>query len=655
VDAAVTLLRWEDGRIRLPNDAILEVAVRGRGAVVSFEDGALTLRRGAGFAGDEDGDDTIEVSVRHPFTAPTHLWVPHLTPDPGDVIGDAVFRSPAIVISHGGIALALVPDLDDVARAVGWRAWLDYDHPRGEITLGVGAYRAKGHVFYVRERAHFEDANVSLRWHVLASTSPDDCANPYGLAARWLWERWGRGSLARTPPPPLPRLVDHVVNWAFLSGWAESVWQPVELADGTRAGGPVFIVDVARHPSVPAEHRTWREPRSIWNQAWFSTQRCANGLLRHARRAADAELERRAKQMTRIALAAPQQDGLFPAVLVADGAGTWRWSNSDRRPPSVSAEACHLVDAAFTCRMLLEWESLTGDPEPLAYVRRFADRLVELQRPSGAFPGWIEPDGRVAAALAEGPESAVSATLLFELAERLSEKSEESAAWRESALAALDFLEGVAGEGRWEDFETYYSCARWGAPEQLGRRVPRNGVFKQNTLSIAWSAEAFLKAFRVTQRRRHLDVGRRCLDELSLYQAVWDPPFLPARAHGGFGVMNADSEWNDARQSLFAPLYLDFGREMADRELTERGVSALRASFSMLYCPEHPELARAYERRFPFFGPETYGFMMENQGHGNADPIGTFTIFTWGNGSAVAAAATVADRFPEVARDCGLE
>jgi hypothetical protein len=238
----------------------------------------------------------------------------------------------------------------------------------------------------------------------------------------------------------------------------------------------------------------------------------------------------------------------------------------------------------------------------------------------------------------------VAATLLFEL----------DGAFLTSALRAVSFLEGVARDGRWEDFETYYSCAPWGAPELLGQRVARNGVFKQNTLSIAWCAEAFLHAFRRTGEREHLRAGRRCLDELSLYQAVWDPPFLPAPAHGGFGVMNADSEWNDARQSLFAPLYLDFGRETGDRELTERGVSALRTSFSMLYCPENPAIAAAYERRFPFFGPESYGFMMENQGHGSADPIGTFTIFTWGNGSAVAAAATVCDRFPEVARDCGL-
>jgi hypothetical protein len=596
---------------------------------VRWTDGALELSTNDAPRG---ADDTIELLVRHPLAHPAHVWVPHLTPDAGNVIGDAVFRSPAVVIADDALALAFIPDLDDVARASGWRAWLDYDHPRRTVTLAAGAYRETGHVFFEREEARFESARVRL--HVLASRSPEDLANPYGMAARWLWSRWGHECPA---PPPIPRLMEHVVRWAFSSGWSESVWQPV----GAHAGAPVFIVDVARHPSVPPEKRTWREPRSIWNQAWFSTQRCANGLLRYARQTASKDLEARAHEMTAVALSAPQTDGLFPAVLVATDSG-WRWTNSDRRPPNVSPDACHLVDAAFTCRMLLEWHALTGDARALAYVQRFAERLTALQRPSGAFPGWIEPDGAVPAELAEGPESAVAIALLLELGE----------AWQKSALAGLTFLEGVVRDGRWEDFETYFSCARWGTP---GERVLRNGVYKQNTLSIAWCAEAFLQAWQSTRLPAFLRVARRCVDELSLYQAVWNPHFLPAPAHGGFGVMNADSEWNDARQSLFAPLYLELARETADPELEARGRSALVASFSMLYCPENAALARAYERRFPFFGPESYGFMMENQGHGGPEPIGTFTIFTWGNGSALAAAATVRDRFPDAAKACGLE
>src|SRR5262249_15153566 len=161
-------------------------------------------------------------------------------------------------------------------------------------------------------------------------------------------------------------------------------------------------------------------------------------------------------------------------------------------------DACHILDAAFTCRMLLEWHALTGDERAREYVMRFAERLVALQRPSGAFPGWVEPDGRVVPELAEGPESAVAVALLFELS---------AGAWREHAMRGLSFLEGVVREGRWEDFETYYSCAPWGTP---GCKVLRNGVYKQNTLSIAWCAEAFLLASRATGNPAYLRLARRC-------------------------------------------------------------------------------------------------------------------------------------------------
>lgn len=640
---------WNDSTstVRLPSGGELAVETIG-GAAVRWVDDALELH---GTFGNSD-DPTLGLMVRHSLVAPSHVWVPHLTPDDGYVIGDAVFRSPAIILADDAIAVALIPDLDDVRDASGFRIWLDYDHRRSLATFAAGSYRPDGHVFYVRERpSGVTNATARVRLHVVTSVAARDRENPWGMVARWMWRRWGRPNLERSPAPRLGPLMDHVVRWAFASGWTESVWQQVDAA----AGAPVFIVDVTRHPSVPLADRRWREPRSIWNQAWFSTQRCANGLLLHARRIGSGDLERRARMMTEIALSAPQDDGLFPAVLRSDEAsGTWRWSSSDRRPASASERACHLVDAAFTGRMLLEWHALTGDARARAMVVRFAERLLALQRPSGAFPGWVEPDGSVPRELDEGPESAVSVALLFELA-----RSEADAVaadrWRAAALAALPFLEAVARASRWEDFETYYSCAPWGAPELIGRCVERNGVYKQNTLSIAWCADAFFQAWRASRDEATLALARRCIDELSLYQAVWDPPFLPARAHGGFGVMNADSEWNDARQSLFAPLYLEMGEAMGDAELVERGISAMRASFSMLYCPENADLARAYEARFPFFGPETYGFMMENQGHGGADPIGTFTIFSWGNGSALATAATVRDRFPAVAARCGLE
>ncbi len=642
----------------------------GRGAVplrVAVSEDTLTLTARLPEGGEGMG---AQARLEHLLPDARHVWVPHVTPEPGFVAGDHAFRSPAVIVANGQLALALVPDVEDVeaARRAGLRVWLDYDHPARMVTLAAGHYSTAGfHVGYRAEPVKYAGQEVRLRVYVLTSARPEDRANPYGLAARWHWERYGQKRHAEggSQRAPLSRYCEHVERWAFgPGGWEETVWQSFTL-EGEKAGAPAFIVDVAQHPSVPVAERRWREQRSVWNQAWFSTQRCANGLLRRARQVKSAELEDRARQMTRVALRAPQKDGLFPSVYTAGGGGyslykdtpDWsgaRWAHSDRRPPSASPEAYHLLDGAFTARLLLEWHDLAGpgETDAVPYVRRFADRLCALQRPSGAFPGWVEPDGRVPATLAEGPETAMGATLLLELAERFPGE----ARYREAAARALRYLEeGPVAEGRWEDFETYFSCSRWWG-DRVGERIARSGVFKANTLSMFWCAEAFLAAHRVLGggqqdgAQRYLAIGRRCLDELSLYQQVWDPSWIPAPCHGGWGVMNADGEWNDARQSLFAPLYLAYYRVTGVPEYFERGVAALRASFAMLYCPENAQVRQAYERQHPAFGPESYGFMMENIAHGGpgTEVIGPFTIFTWGNGAALAAAATVRDLYGDV-------
>lgn len=604
---------------------------------------------------------------RHGVEDARHVWVPHVTPEPGYVIGDHALRAPSVVFANDRCALALVPDVDDLRRIQksGLRTWLDYDDRSRTITAAVGQYRVGGfHVGYQPATLSYSGQEARLRLHVLTSTRRADRENPYRMVSGFLWERWGRAGYqsARTQKAPLTTYSGYITRWAFAPeprGWGDTVWQDVTV-NGRKAGAPAFIVDVAQHPSVPLAQRRWREQRSIWNQAWFSTQRCANGLLRHARRLGAKDLEGRARQMTAVALAAPQKDGLFPAVLTAGGGGYslyrdtpgWekaRWTNSDRRPPGVSAEAVHLLDAAFTARLLLEWSDLvSGNDQRDAreYVERLADRLVKLQHASGAFPGWIEPNGSEPPTLREGPESAMAVTLLLELAQRAPRRRE----YRDAGVKGLRYLTaGPVREARWEDFETYFSCSRWWS-DRVGQKIRRTGVYKSNTFSPFWCAEAYLQGYRTLRDRKWLELGRRCLDELSLYQQVWDPPTIQAPCHGGFGVMNADGEWNDARQSLFAPLYLEFYRETGEAEYFERGVSALRASFAMLFCPENAQVYEAYRKAHPSFGPESYGFMMENIAHGGPGPnaIGPFTIFTWGNGAALAAAATVHDRYGDV-------
>ena len=133
-------------------------------------------------------------------------------------------------------------------------------------------------------------------------------------------------------------------------------------------------------------------------------------------------------------------------------------------------------------------------------------------------------------------------------------------------------------------------------------------------------------------------------------QQVWQPPFIYVPALGGFGVMNFDGEWNDSRQSLFAKLFLDYYCHTGDPHLFERGVAALKSSFIMMYCPENPRQKEQWEKAHPFFGPEDFGFMMENYGHGgSSNPkgggIGRFTIYDWGNGAAAEAYNRIIDHY----------
>jgi hypothetical protein len=628
----------------------------------SWKDGTLTFETTLPASG--EGLGAVARLVHHVYD-PKHVWIPHVSPYDDTVIGDHSLRSPAIILANDRHVMALMPDVEDLRRAQqnGWRVWLDYNHPQRTLRVAAGAYKVgKFHVAYEKEKLAYKGQAVKIRLHVLTSDRKEDLANPYGMVSAWLWKNVGHQGYVDGGSQRAPFSVykDHVVNWAFApepKGWGDTVWQRFKIGN-REVGAPAFIVDVAQHPSVPMDKRKWREQRSVWNQAWFSTQRTANGLLRYARQVGSKDLEERANLMTQFALAAPQKDGLFPAVFTA-GSGWYqlykdtadwsegRWTNSDRRPPGVSGDAVHILDAAFTARLLLEWQSLNPQQtEPVEYVRRFADRLVKLQAPDGSFPGWVEPDGKVAATLRAGPESAMATTLMLDLMPFYPKERK----FRDAAQKGLAYLaNGPVKEARWEDFETYFSCSRWGE-DAIGKKIARNGVYKSNTFSPFWCAEAFLAGYQRLKKAEYLALGRRCLDELSLYQQVWEPPTIPAPTHGGFGVMNADGEWNDARQSLFAPLYMDYYTVTGEPEYFERGVSALRSSFAMMYCPENTQVKAAYEAQHPFFGPESYGFMMENINHGGPGPnaIGPFNIFTWGNGAALEAAAKVRDKYGDI-------
>ncbi|MBN1419324.1 MAG: hypothetical protein JXP34_11135 [Planctomycetes bacterium] len=599
---------------------------------------------------------------------PDFHWAPHLAPEPGFVIGQHVFRAPALIVAEKALTLAIVPDLALVGRLAGNPWFLDLDAPARRLWLGMTQTDIPVHVgFKKKPGMRFEPGEIEIAFFAALYRDEGDPRNPWARVSSFLWGRHGHPLFVEGEPNRVPMdvYVRHTYRWAF-DGWKHAVWQEFDLG-GRRVGAPQFIVNVSQSPGSP-EPWFQREFLSIWNQAWFSSLRSASGLLRWARRAKDEDLAAKARLTKELALAAPMKDGIFPAVIRTDNETIevegkkvvrpkpWSeayWTNSNRCPRNfgITPDWYHTLDASWTAFLMLRWnDEIEADSRLVAYARRYADKLLRLQDPQGFFPGWLHPETlEPGPVMNRTPETSQSVTFLLALAAKTGEE-----AYRKAALRAMDaVIAEIIPAGRWEDYETYWSCSGFGRDTHVGKKYERNDLHKQNTLSIFWTAEALLASYRATKDPRYLRWGRRTIDELSMFQQVWQAPFIYVPALGGFAVMNFDGEWNDSRESLFAEIYLDYYRETGDPYLFERGIAALRSSFIMMYCPENPHVKTQYEKRFPFFGPADYGFTMENYGHGGRTSpegvgIGVFTIYDWGNGAASEARNRIFDRFGDV-------
>lgn len=598
---------------------------------------------------------------------PEFWWAPHLAPEDGHVIGQHVFRSPALISASSEGALVLVPDLDLCGKDEDTPWYMDFDARDNRMALGMSLTDIPEHVLFRKAPGMtLAPGTVDLAFYLIWLKDEKDLFNPWEKVGAFLWDRWGKSLYEKGEPTrvPLERYVEHSYAWAF-DRWVHAVWQEFEL-DGKRVGSPAFIVNVTESPNYPG-HADQREFLSIWNQAWFSSLRAASGLFRYARRTEDEDLLRRARLTLEFTLAAPMKNGLFPTVyktdvdrIMIDGEKIRRpqgwekgyWVNGNRVPREhgITDRWHSVLDMSWTALLLLRWhEELEEDARILPYTRAYGDRLLQLQDEDGFFPSWLDPETEEPSAiLAQSPQTSMSVTFLLTLARITGEEKYASAAFR--ALDAL--LENVVPGGQWEDFETYWSCCRVGQ-DHLGKRFERNAMFKQCSFSMFWTAEALLEAWRQSGKETYLAWGRRTLDELSMVQQVWQPPFIHIPALGGFGVMNMDGEWNDSRQTLFAELFIDYGKALKEERYIERGLAALKAGFIMMYCPENPGVMKLWEKVWPFFGPEDYGFTMENYGHNGVtslegDGVGSFTIYTWGNGAAAEAWNRIVDHHPEL-------
>jgi len=611
--------------------------------------------------------DDWHVSIKPAFDASFH-WQPHLTPTDNHIVAQHVFRAPVMIVSDEHRQVSILPDLSLMNDSeVKW--YMDLDARTDEMKIGVSKSKVTSHVLFEREPGLvIPQGEFKFAFYVMTTTDRSSIEDPWRKPLAFMWKKYGEPLYEQGQPikGSLDPYVEHTYNWAF-NTWSKSVWQEFEIS-GKKVGAPVFIVNVTQSPNYPGEINE-REFRSIWNQAWFSSLRSAEGLYRYARRTSNAELLRKANMTKDLALSFPQTDGLFPSVIgtkmqIVDGAtgekyarsqgwNTRYFGNSNRNPVNPWGDAAkapyHILDMSWTAYLMLVWnEELEKDQRLVDYAKGYADRLITMQDQRGFFPGWIDTKSMLPLAMMnQTPETSMSATFLLKMYQVTKDEK-----YMTSAKRAIDAVaEHIVPVSRWEDFETYWSCSSV-LDSLVGKKIVRNNAYKQNTLSMYWTAEALFNFYKATGEQKYLKTGQRVLDNLLMFQQTWQPPYIPIPVLGGFGVMNADGEWNDSRQCLFAEIMIRYGKELNNDEYVHRGLSALRSAFVMMYCPENPETKAQWEKVYPFFNEKDYGFMMENYGHGgenNAEGlgIGEFTIYDWGNGAAAESYNTMLDHFGE--------
>jgi hypothetical protein len=153
---------------------------------------------------------------------------------------------------------------------------------------------------------------------------------------------------------------------------------------------------------------------------------------------------------------------------------------------------------------------------------------------------------------------------------------------------------------------------------------------------MIWAVDGLGALYECTGDNKLLSAAEQVADYLSLYQSVWQPPFIiTAYAFGGFISQNSDAEWLDMRQCLCGEALVRIGKLTGRQDLLERGVAALRSAFSLINHPRHIANGIFPTPSYPL------GITAENIDHEGLPQLPLRSGSDWGEGGALASAGEV--------------
>jgi hypothetical protein len=566
--------------------------------------------------------------VRHSFH-----WVPNLKDGFHEVMAQHIFRSPAIILTHKRSAVSVMPDLNNIAAYPATPYYLDLNFGDDGIVIsyGLGNYKPSHHVYYEPKDSSFilpEKTELSLYIICSDHSSPlDILKNTNAL----LWNTFGSAYLDSLSPQVVPfRQYAHTGYGMGLSKY----W-----VNGPKPGtGGITLSTFLDKTTGLYRGRDYKD--DIWFHSWFNNARTAYGLYLWGKLTNNGFWMDKAISVMNLMLSSPQTNGFFPVIWVPEKKG-WVASGQGGGP-----NLYHVPDNAWTAIWLLRFnDELKKIHNADKFLNDFALGLLNIQLANGSFPARIRVNDLSTDTIMANSASGAMATWFLEemiLRGKLPPGIEDKA--RMAVKRSLAFLEKeILTNLRFQDFEVFFSCA----PNSINHFDSITWLYPNNTLSTQWSAEAFLKAYQIFNRKQDLEQGEYCLNILSLYQQVWSPPFIDFYAFGGFGAQNTDAEWSDARQAQFAETYLNYFLETRNKEYLQRSIAACRASFALMAIPENKSICPQNYKGTQFNG-EFQGAMAENFGHSGYNERSGQSGFHWGTGSALTTAAILKSKLGDI-------
>ena len=560
-------------------------------------------------------------------------WVPNLKMDPEDIISQHAFRSPAIILTSKHSAVSFIPDPVCMKGhpEVPYYMDLSFSDNGISVSYGISKYRTKKHVYYVRNDSSFVfPAKFELGMYLILEDKPG-ALDILKKTNQFLWETYGRSYTSAVLPQVVPfrQYAEAGYGMGLSKYWV----------DGPRPGtGGITLSTFLDSTTQVYRGRDYKD--DLWFHSWFNNARTAYGLYLWGKETDNRDWMNRGLDIMNLLLESPQKDGFFKTIWVP-GKNIWVASGQGGGP-----DLYHVPDNAWTAIWLLRFsEELNKLPGADRFLTGFAKGLLKTQSFSGSFPARIHVSDLSADPVLEHSASGAMPTWFLEemiLRKKLDPETDKMA--REAVRRSLAFLEKeVLPVSKFQDYEVFFSCA----PNPVNRFDSLTWLFPNNTLSIQWSSEAFLKAYRIFNLKQDLDNAEYCLNILSLYQQVWSPPFIDFYSFGGFGVQNTDAEWSDARQAQFAETYLNFYLATGKQEYLQRSVAACRASFALMAIPENRNICPQNYAGSAYNGEFT-GAMAENFGHSGYNIRSGQSGFHWGTGSALTTAAILKTKLGDI-------